>query len=78
MDHAFEAQQLCLPTLTAPAVGVADVGEAAVDVLLAEWDAQSPGGRRGVLATKVGNEHLQLGRLVLEARRLAMDRPALL
>ena len=45
-----EAQQLCLPTLTAPAVGVADVGEAAVDVLLAEWDAQSPGGRRGVLA----------------------------
>lgn len=45
-----EAQQLCLPTLTAPAVGAADVAEEAVDVLLAEWDAQSPGGRRGAVA----------------------------
>ena len=45
-----EAQQLCMPTLSAPAVGVADVGEAALDVLLAEWDAQSPGGRRGLVA----------------------------
>jgi len=45
-----EAQQLCLPSLTAPAVGTADVGEAAVDVLLAEWDAQCPTGRSGALA----------------------------
>jgi hypothetical protein len=45
-----EAQQLCLPTLTAPAVGEGDVAEAAVDVLLAEWDAQAPAGRRGALA----------------------------
>ncbi len=45
-----EAQQLCMPTLSAPAVGAADVGEAALDVLLAEWDAQSPGGRRGLIA----------------------------
>jgi len=45
-----EAQQLCMPTLSAPAVGVADVGEAAVDVLLAEWDAQAPGGRHGRIA----------------------------
>jgi hypothetical protein len=45
-----EAQQLCMPTLSAPAVGVADVGEAAVDVLLAEWDAQAPGGRQGRIA----------------------------
>lgn len=45
-----EAQQLCMPTLSAPAVGVADVGEAALDVLLAEWDAQSPGGRSGLVA----------------------------
>lgn len=45
-----EAQQLCMPTLSAPAVGSADVGEAALDVLLAEWDAQSPTGRRGVVA----------------------------
>lgn len=45
-----EAQQLCMPTLSAPAVGTADVGEAAVDVLLAEWDAQSPEGRRGLVA----------------------------
>lgn len=45
-----EAQQLCMPTLSAPAVGVADVGEAALDVLLAEWDAQSPDGRRGLVA----------------------------
>ena len=45
-----EAQQLCMPTLTAPAVGAVDVGEAAVDVLLAEWDAQAPGGRHGRVA----------------------------
>ncbi|HEX4852857.1 hypothetical protein [Arenimonas sp.] len=45
-----EAQQLCLPTLTAPAVAEGDVAEAAVDVLLAEWDAQAPAGRRGLLA----------------------------
>ena len=43
-----EAQQLCMPTLSAPAVGMADVGHAAMDVLLAEWDAQSPGGRHGL------------------------------
>ena len=45
-----EAQQLCMPALSAPAVGVADVGEAALDVLLAEWDAQAPGGRHGLVA----------------------------
>jgi hypothetical protein len=45
-----EAQQLCLPTLTAPAVAEGDVAEAAVGVLLAEWDAQSPGGRAGCVA----------------------------
>lgn len=45
-----EAQQLCMPTLSAPAVGAANVGEAALDVLLAEWDAQSPADRRGVVA----------------------------
>ncbi|WP_374473462.1 hypothetical protein [Arenimonas sp.] len=45
-----EAQQLCMPGLTAPAVGAPDVGEAAVQVLLDEWDAQSPAGRHGLLA----------------------------
>ena len=45
-----EAQQLCMPALSAPAVGVADVGDAALDVLLAEWDAQAPGGRHGLVA----------------------------
>ena len=45
-----KAQQLCMPTLTAPAVGEADVDEAALDVLLAEWDAQKPGGREGLVA----------------------------
>jgi len=45
-----EAQQLCMPTLSAPAVGEGDIGEAAVDVLVAEWDAQSPGERRGLVA----------------------------
>lgn len=45
-----EAQQLCMPTLSAPAVGEGDVGEVALDVVLAEWDAQAPGGRRGVVA----------------------------
>jgi hypothetical protein len=45
-----EAQQLCLPRLSAPAVGVADIGNAALDVLLAEWDAQAPAGRKGLVA----------------------------
>lgn len=45
-----EAQQLCLPALSAPAVAEGDVAEAAVDVLVAEWEAQSPGRRRGVVA----------------------------
>jgi hypothetical protein len=45
-----QAQQLCLPTLSAPAVGVADVAEAALDVLLAEWDLQAPAGREGIVA----------------------------
>lgn len=45
-----KAQQLCLPSLSAPAVGVADVEDAALDVLLAEWDAQKPAGREGVVA----------------------------
>jgi hypothetical protein len=45
-----EAQQLCLPSLSAPAVAEGDVAEAAVDVLVAEWEAQSPGGRRGLVA----------------------------
>ena len=45
-----EAQQLCMPTLSAPAVGEGDIGAAAVDVLVAEWEAQSPGARRGLVA----------------------------
>ena len=45
-----QAQQLCMPTLSAPAVREPDVEAAAVDVLLAEWDAQSPGQRRGLVA----------------------------
>jgi hypothetical protein len=45
-----QAQQLCMPTLSAPAVGNADVAEAALDVLLAEWDAQKPDGREGLVA----------------------------
>jgi len=45
-----KAQQLCMPRLSVPAVGVADVEDAAVDVLLAEWDAQSGGRRSGTVA----------------------------
>jgi hypothetical protein len=45
-----KAQQLCMPTLTAPAVAEADVADAALDVLLAEWDAQAPAGRHGLAA----------------------------
>lgn len=45
-----KAQSLCMPTLSAPAVGDADVEDAAVNVLLAEWDAQTPGGREGLVA----------------------------
>lgn len=45
-----KAQQLCMPTLTAPAVAEADVADAALDVLLAEWDAQKPAGRHGLVA----------------------------
>ncbi len=45
-----KAQQLCMPTLSAPAVGAEDVDTAALDVLLAEWDAQAPGGRQGMVA----------------------------
>jgi hypothetical protein len=45
-----KAQQLCMPTLSAPAVGAADVDTAALDVLLAEWDAQASGGRQGLVA----------------------------
>lgn len=45
-----KAQELCMPTLSAPAVADADVEDAALDVLLAEWDAQKPGGREGLVA----------------------------
>jgi hypothetical protein len=44
-----KAQRLCMPTLTAPSVGDAEVEDAALDVLLAEWDAQA-GGRQGMVA----------------------------
>ena len=45
-----KAQQVCMPRLSAPAVGEADVEDAALDVLLAEWAAQSPDGRQGLVA----------------------------
>ncbi len=45
-----KAQQLCMPRLSAPAVDVTDVEDAALDVLLAEWDAQSDGRRSGMVA----------------------------
>ncbi|MBW8369031.1 MAG: hypothetical protein K0M70_14380 [Arenimonas sp.] len=45
-----KAQQLCMPALSAPAVAVADVQDAALDVLMAEWDAQSGGQRKGLVA----------------------------
>ncbi len=45
-----KAQSLCMPTLSAPAVGEGDVDDAALDVLLAEWDAQRPDGRHGIVA----------------------------
>lgn len=44
------AQQLCMPRLSAPAVAAAEVEDAALDVLLAEWDAQSDGRRAGAVA----------------------------
>jgi hypothetical protein len=44
-----KAQQLCMPTLTAPSVGDADVEYAALDVLLTEWAAQA-GERQGIVA----------------------------
>jgi hypothetical protein len=45
----IKAQRLCMPGLTAPSVGDADVEDAALDVLLAEWGAQA-GGSQGLVA----------------------------